>query len=80
MEQIQEKVPDPLLIFCSDSVAVYDKSTFLSYTFGSLNVSYWNEGLGDEEGKTGAMFNILFEEMAKVNKNNSTLKHDKRNC
>lgn len=65
---------NPLLIFCFDSVAVYDKTTFLSYIFDKLNITYWYEEGGDEKEKINGMFAILFQEVLRRRQNKTNQK------
>jgi len=64
---------NPLLVFCFDSVAICDKTTFLSYIFDKLNVTYWHEEMKDETERIKGMFTILFEEVLKRRKNKNNL-------
>ena len=66
---MEQKLQNPLLIFCFDSVVVYDKTTFLSYIFDKLNITYWHEELGDEKERINGMFAILFKEVLKRRQN-----------
>ena len=71
MEQKIDKTKDqnPLLVFCFESVAVYDKVTFLSYLFEGLKVTYWHEGIGEVKDNLDAMYAILFKEVLKRREN-----------
>lgn len=62
---MEQKLQNPLLIFCFDSVAVYDKTTFLSYILDKLNITYWHEEAEDEKQRIDGMFAILFNEVLK---------------
>ena len=50
-------------------MTVYDKVTFLSYLFEGLNVTYWQEGIGETKDKIDAMYAILFSEVLKRREN-----------
>jgi len=62
---MEQKLQNPLLIFCFDSVVVCDKTTFLSYIFGKLNIAYWHEEAEGEKQRIDGMFAILFNEVLK---------------
>lgn len=74
---MEQKLQNTLLIFCFDSVAVYDKTTFLSYVFGKLNVSYWHEDTEDEKNRVDGMFAVLFNEVMKKRQNKLNLTNKK---
>jgi len=73
-QEIGEEIsPNPLLLFCFESVAVCDKTTFLSYAFDKLNVTYWHEEAKDEKERVNGMFAVLFQEVLKKRQNKINL-------
>jgi hypothetical protein len=65
-----EDSKNPLLIYCFDSIAVYDKTTFLSYIFDKLRVSCWHEEVEDKNQRIDGMFDVLFGEVLKRRESN----------
>ena len=59
----KEEAKTPLLIFCFDTVAVYDKTTFFSHLFQGLRITHWHESMGDENTRLAGIFDMLFEEV-----------------
>lgn len=59
----EKEAEKPLLIFCSDAIAVYDKTTFFSHLFHGLHITHWHESIDDENMLLAGIFDMLFEEV-----------------
>lgn len=59
-----EEVGD-LYVSCFDSIQVTDRTTFDSYMFDGLQVTFWMEDEKAEE-RVNKMFDLLFQELKKT--------------